>query len=131
MFPASRVETYVPPYGQTSSTPIFNVTSLAYEKNMNVYVKLNESINETCATVLFNGTNESIAGGLGTMITLKSAAKIVTSNLPISSESGIWSYTNVSCTGSKPFIIPLFCFFSMCEDCVITNDYSSTCEFYE
>lgn len=43
-----------------------------------------------------------------------------------------WSYTDINCTSyTKPFIIPYFCFFSLCSNCVKTFDYNDTCSFLE
>lgn len=129
VFPKSRNESNVQPYGQSDTTPIFNLTSYAYDNPINIYIKYNESIN-SCVTNAFRGFNFSSVKNMTK--TVSTSPQIINYAIPVQNNSYIWTYTNVSCVNNKlPFVIPYYCFFSMCDGCVITDDYNDNCEVYQ
>jgi len=47
-------------------------------------------------------------------------------------EGNIFSFTEINCSEhSGAFIIPYFCFFSICSECVLTSDFNDTCEVFQ
>ncbi len=55
VFPSSLNSSNVTPYGQTSSTPIWNITKQAYDENIDVYVKTNETV--SCLNITYSNSS--------------------------------------------------------------------------
>ena len=131
LFPSSRTENDTQPYGQNSTHGIWKVnSSVKHSEGVNVYVKLNESLNYSCVTDnTFTGYNYTNVSYIN--VSLTTSPKILFENL--TNQTGyIWTYTDINCSsGTQPFSIPYFCFFSICGSCVQTPDWNDTCDVYE
>lgn len=133
IFPTKRNQSNIQPYGQNSSTGIWKITTSAYDGNVDVYSKYNESIDSCVTKMEFRGQNFT-RSSLNNISTLN-ITNLTTSNqkllehLNTSNSGNIRTYTMINCSGySGKFIIPYFCFSSICSDCVKTNDWESNCQ---
>jgi hypothetical protein len=136
LFPKARNQSNIEPYGQNSTHGIWNVNNLGYGGNIDVYARYNESVDSCVTNMNLRGQNFS-KSALTNISTLNitnltiSPQKII-DNQSSSQVGNIRTYTTINCSGySGGFIIPYFCFFSICSDCVKTQDYDSLCEWYE
>lgn len=70
VFPISKDSKNVTPYGQTITTPIWNITNLAYDKSFDLYVKLNETQHSCLNETYSNSSNKSDGFILNTSLQL-------------------------------------------------------------
>ena len=78
VFPQTSSDKNVTPFTQTESRPIWNVSSLAYDEGIDIYVRTNETLN-ACLNITYtnnsfrqvNITNESIVWINGTEVNLR------------------------------------------------------------
>ena len=130
LFPKSRNETNIQPYGQNSTQSIWQLHSDAYHnQGTDVYVKYNNSVVTCVNKMLFVGWNNTANKQLNVTMTTTAQKLIENAN---SSTDNIWTYTDINCnaTVTSP-IVPLFCFFSLCTNCTKTTDWSDNCDVYE
>lgn len=128
LFPSSRNQTDIEPYGQNSTHGIFQIDTIDYhQEGIDVYVRYNESIDSCVTQNNFQSTNYSNNTNL--TVNLTTVGKKVIENLNDSGEPNyLWTYTNINCSEStNSFAIPYFCFWSLCTDCVLTSDRDDTC----
>ncbi len=93
VFPSSRNSTNVSPYGQGQNIPIWNLTNHAYDEEIDIYVKTNDSM-PSCLNVTYsnntlrmeNKTNETFVGIINTTIFL-SNNNLVKGNVVIFNQS--------------------------------------------
>jgi hypothetical protein len=113
VFAPSKNATNISPYKQTDKTPIWNVSNLAYDEPIDIYVKTNETI--SCLNVTYS--NESnISSPTSTTFILNQSYQKILSNISISSSKGIWNYWNLyDCPNI--FEIPYVFFSAICTDC--------------
>jgi len=119
VFPKNKDENNVSPFGQTNLTPIWNITSFAYDDSFDIYVKTNATLN-SCLNIEFrNNTN----------FTLPSGVYLNTSNQKICSDvvnntgsCGVWNY--VSLNNCSSFYLPWFEFQAICSNCTRTQNWS-------
>ena len=64
VFPKSKNQTNVTPYLQSDLAPIWNITNLAYDRNINIYVKTNETMNACINVTYSNNSNRSYTPAL-------------------------------------------------------------------
>jgi len=133
--PASANQSNIEPYGQNSSHGIWKVESFAYDGNIDIYSRYNNTENLTCVTQMeFRGQNFSV-NSLNNISTLN-ITNLTTSNQPIISDlnssltGNIRTYTQINCSeyGTSAILIPYFCFNSRCSNCVETSDFTDDCE---
>lgn len=115
-FPTASIQSNVTPYGQSNSTPIWNVSNDAYDDPFDIYVKANSSLN-SCINLTFSNSNSKVDG-----IVANTISQRIKNSLALNSYAGVWNYLDlVSCSG--PFLIPWFEWCGICSDCVKTSDY--------
>lgn len=135
IFPTSRNQTSIQPYGQNSSRGIWQVTSdVRHSEGVDVYVKYNNSMNSCVYNNKFVGNNYSIIGSNNTYlnISLTTDAQKIIEFANSTALTNIWTYTSINCTSTTAaFYLPYYCFFSLCSDCVKTFDWNDTCERFE
>jgi len=104
----------VTPYKQTNLTPIFNLTSQAYDDKMDIYVRSNQTFN-ACVNVTFSNTSKKDDG-----FKLNTSYQMISHNLSLSGGSGVWNYADArNCSGR--FIVPYYYYVSACSNCTITG----------
>ena len=127
LFPTSRAQTNIQPYGQNATASIFNVSSTEASHNgMDVYAKYNSTINTCVLNMWFTGYNYSVGARTNTTINLTTSAQEISINMTSYNSTSTWTYTDINCTTGS-IIFPYFCFFSICHDCVRTFDWNDTC----
>ena len=63
---------------------------------------------------------------------LSTVAQPIIKNLNTTNVGRVWTFTDINCSGSSSaFIIPYFCFMSLCSDCVKTFDWDEDCAYLE
>lgn len=137
IFPSKRNQSNIEPYGQNSSHGVWNVNTSAYhEQGVDIYAKYNDSITSCVTKMEFRGQNFSVStlNNISTLniTNLTTSAQKLIEGLNSSTLGNIRSYTMINCSGySGTFIVPYFCFFTLCSDCVKTQDWDDTCDVYE
>lgn len=129
MFPTKRNMTNIEPYGQSSTHGIWSMFSEAkHSEGVDVLVNLNNSIDTCVQSIRFSSYNYSISSN-STNVSITTNASSITYNMSTQTAQ-IFAYADIDCTNtSKKFILPNFCFFSLCTSCVRTTDWIDTCEF--
>ena len=104
----------VTPYGQTSLTPIFNITTMNYGgKNMNLSIYLNESM--SCVNLTYS-TDQYKSNG--TLLTNQSWQYFNT-NLEYNNVSSLFLWADYSCNYTNWYLFyPELYISGCCEDCV-------------
>jgi len=119
VFPKSNTQQNVTPYSQNNETPIWNVTSLAYDTPFDVYVKTNETLN-SCLNITF--TNSSVKGSLK----LNTTSQLIGNDtIPLTGSFDVWNWVDLN-NCSNRFEIPYFYWAAICTDCVLTEDFDET-----
>lgn len=96
----------------TCETPIYNITSTAYDDAFQLYVEFNESI-ESCINVTFDNDCTQ-AGG----IIVNSSWQELDSSVATGATTNIYSWADLySCTASSALLVP-WNFTARCVDCV-------------
>jgi len=126
-------QTFIPPFGNENGdgNPFFNVQSLAYgTEGIDIYVRYNESI-DSCATTWFEGKNQT-TGNLFN-VTLNTSAQILIDKFTTYEQNtNVSTWTNLSCSAeNSTLILPYFCWFSLCDSCIKTSDWSDNCDWTE
>lgn len=119
----SLTQNNVYPYGNANGNgnPFWSLNLTKFDHNTNIYVKYNESVNSCAVTRL--------SSSLGRNVIVNSTAKMLISNQTLSTPASISSLTNLSCSSNPgELILPIFCFYSLCNDCVHTYDAFDGCE---
>ncbi len=120
-FPTSKDSVNVTPYSQTSTKPIWNYTVSAYEKQVDAYIMLNESL-DSCLQLTFS--NDSITSN-STDVLINTTAQGIYSNLSANTGSfGMWNSLNLYNCSSR-FYLPWISFFGICSECVRTADWET------
>jgi len=115
--PKTSTSKNVTPYGQTSNTPIFNLTTYNYGgKNMNLFIYLNETF--SCVNLTASITLNKSDGFL-----LNNTWKDFKTNLTYLNNSKLWLWADYSCNYTywrlwKPDIKIRGC----CSDCVCSEE---------
>ena len=136
IFYSSRNQSNAEPWGQNSSTGIFQITSEAYDGDIDIYSRYNSSPDVCLTRQTFRGQNFSVSGL--TNISTLNITNLTTSNLPIladlnsSSVGNVRSYTMINCSEYDiSYVFEYFCFNSLCSDCVFTSDWTDNCDVME
>ncbi len=103
----------VTPYGQSSTVPIFNVTSFAYDMAANISLSLNETLSPDCINITFDTDNSKDGGRL---INTTDYPYITT--LSYGNSQGLWSWVDYSCPATPRWINATFVFKPCCILCV-------------
>ena len=132
IFPSQKNQSNIEPFGQNSSHGIWELRSLAYDGNISIWSRYNNSI-DTCVTKQeFRSQDFSVS--LNNSLSTLNITNLTTSNQPIISNlnsslvANIRSFTMINCSESTAkLIIPYFCFNSLCSECVLTQDRQDAC----
>lgn len=105
----------ITPYGQSSSKPIWNVSSKAYDKPMNISARLNQSIN-ACFKINFTNAATPYDG-----VQISTTPYNYINNMPVGGNYSLWSYgnsygCNYTIVGRR--IDPVFILDSQCTECL-------------
>jgi len=115
--PTSSVQDNITPYGQTNSTPIYNFTSLAYDRPINISVYWNDSTYEDrCANITFSLNNTREA----TDFKLTNISQELITNLSFGESQPIWAWLDLNaseCNNPRWINIDLI-WDSYCFECV-------------
>lgn len=113
IFPNSYNQKNITPYGQTSTTPIWNLTSYANE-NFSVSIKLNESLN-SCINVTYSNTSSKDDGHI-----LTTSDQVFYRNITTDSSATFFSWTDLfSCNYTAiRYAIFEFIFTPCCDRCL-------------
>lgn len=128
-----RNQSDVEPYGQNSSHGVWRIDNLAYDGNIDVYLRYNESVNSCLTKQQARGQNFTNSG-LNNMSTLNitnitTTAQKLIENLNTTTYGNIRRYSTINCSGSNLTLIhPHICLFSLCTNCAKPFDWSSNCE---
>jgi hypothetical protein len=96
--PKSAIAKNVTPYGQTSNTPIFNLTTYNYGgKNMNLSIYLNESNPNSCVDISINTNSTKPTSGSLFNITNQTWIDFST-NLTYLNNTKLWLWADFSCS---------------------------------
>jgi len=110
--PQNPSQQNVTPYGQSSTTPIINLTSFGYEMPFYLYMKTNEThscVNDTIAT----SSNKS------TGIQLTSSYQTIASNVTNEDSVGLWAWADYGCDYTTwKLWLPTWDIKTCCRDCV-------------
>ncbi|MHA1827896.1 MAG: hypothetical protein ACTSX6_04530, partial [Candidatus Heimdallarchaeaceae archaeon] len=114
---ASSNDYNVSPKGQSSTSPIRNVTNEAYDDKIDLYVRTNDTI--SCMNITFyNSSNRTV----GTSVLLNTSYQIILSNISVNSWKGIWQYYNLrGCSALMEF--PWFYYSAICSDCYFDSSF--------
>lgn len=135
IFPTSRNESDIQPYGQNSSHGIWQVNSTEYHhQGVEIYAQYNESIDSCVTQMRFKGNNLSQANNSIQSVNitdLTTSGQLITTGLNNTNAANIWTYTDIACSeATANLILPYFCFNSICRDCIHTADWDTNCLVY-
>jgi len=127
-----RNESNAEPAGQNSSHGIFQITSQAYDGDIDIYTRYNNSPHACLTRQEFRGQNftaSSLTNTLNITNLTRFNQKLVES-LNSTATANIFAFSMVNCSEYTFPFIPweYFCFSSLCTDCVITADAQDSCE---
>ncbi len=134
VFYSSRNQSNVEPYGQNDSHGIFQIASLAYDGNIDIYSRYNNSPHSCLTTQEFRGQNFTVSSltNISTLniTNLTTSNQILVSDLNNSAVGNIRAYSMVNCSAfTFPFIpFTYFCFNSMDSEAVKTQDWQDDCQ---
>ena len=116
VFAFSQSQRNISPFGQNDETPIWNITSQAYDERFDVYVRL-ENITNSCLNQTWSNSTDREAG-----INMTDSYQILCPQVPTGDDScNSWNYIDLnSCTNR--FEIPYFIFAATCSSCVLDID---------
>ena len=131
--PKSANESGLEPAGQNSSHGIWKVVSFAYDGNISVWARYNESI-DTCVTQMeLRGQNFSVS--TNNSLSTLNITNLTTFNQQIISdqnstlEGSIRTITMINCSADTGrFILRDTCFNSRCSECTETQDFQDSCD---
>jgi len=110
--PKTATSKNVTPYGQTSQTPILNITPWNYDKNMTLQIRLNETV--SCVNITASNSSSKSNGLL-----LNTTFQNLTWIEPNSGTYGIWMWADYDCTGNQWYLYqPEIILRGCCEGCV-------------
>ena len=120
MFARSRIQKNLTPYGQKNTTPIYNITSIAYDDSFTVYMKTNSTFLNSTPTSRINVTFSNTSSRIGETILNHSYQNICGNITTNGTSCGLWSYIDLGNYTGR-YIIPYFFFTTICSNCTITN----------
>jgi len=106
-------ENNVTPLGQTNTTPVWNITNLAYDTDINISIRVNQTWDHYNITFSNNNTKSS-----DFLLTNTSQFLV---NITLANWTGVWAWHDSNVTGIR-FIIDYFEFSSICFTCFPTFD---------
>ena len=115
--PTSNAQENITPYGQTDSIPIWNFTSLGYDKPINISVYWNNSSYEpVCANITLSLDNTRDAGDFK----LTNESQTLIPNLAFQQNQSVWAWLdlNASQCGNPRWINIDLVWESYCTECV-------------
>ncbi len=124
VFPTSKDSKNVSPFGQKDDIPIWNLSNLAYDRPIDVYVKTNLTPDRINITYT-NSSNQS--NPADTIFILNETYVKILDNVSIDTGSnifykGIWNYINLFNVSNR-FELAYVYFTTICSDCVFDERY--------
>ena len=105
MFPSSKDSKNVTPEGQTSSTPVWNVTNHAYDEEIDIYVRTNETLN-LCMNGTFSNNSDRQDRILNESFTWINGTAVQLANSNLLNGSGVvWNQTDMEVIGANNYTI--------------------------
>lgn len=124
VFARTRDDKNLTPFKQSPTIPIWNVTNLAYDQQVNIYVKTNETIPRLNITYV-NSSNQSNSADLN--FVLNQSYELILNNLTVNftgssrTDKGIWNYIDLYNITNR-FVMPWVFFAAHCDECVVDKD---------
>ncbi len=137
IFPTSRNQSDIEPYGQNTSTGIWRINSSAYDDPFDIYVRYNKSIDSCVVNNTFAGMNLTFNQSKQMKFNVSSLSttyqKLMVGVNETTDEKDIFTFTDILCGGNNtdPFVIPWYCFRARCQECVETFDFNENCSWSE
>ena len=114
VFPTTKDDVNLTPYGQTNDTPIWNYSVQAYDDPVDAYIYVNESVN-ACMDISFSNTSTLSSSN----VIITTSAQQIYSGLTEGDTFGMWNDIDLNdCSGR--YYLPWFTFVGICSDCVKT-----------
>ncbi len=112
--PQTNSSKNVSAYGQTSTTPIYNLTTTNYGGDMNLSIKLNESF--SCLNITWNSTGNTKPSGNK----LNTTYQEIVTNVEYLNNTQIWLWADFeNCNASEQRVLSPYLFVEgYCVDCV-------------
>ena len=110
--PRTNSSTDVSAYGQTTTKPLFNITTENYGKDMNLSIRLSES--NTCLNIILSDNSTKSTGD-----NLSTSWTEISNNSGYLTNNNFWAWADLdNCNASEQRILnPKFEFNSYCDDC--------------
>ena len=116
VFANTKDDKNLTPYGQSNTTAIWTVDSLAYEDPFDLEIRVNESL-DNCLNITWS--NDTTKDG-GTIIS--TTHQEVCNDVAVDGSCSLWNWVDLENCTSR-YEIPWFDFSAICKDCVRTEDY--------
>ena len=119
-YPPSNNSVNVTPYGQTSSIPIYNITTKSLEKNMTLAWRFNEPLSGNCMNITWSSNSTYNASQTINITTSTiSTYQIVRSNMNATDQNiGIWLWLHLyNCSRATPYFTPNISLKTCCSGC--------------
>ena len=112
--PAGLSSKNVTPWGQTSTIPAYNISHLNYDQNMNISIKLNESLN-SCINLTVSSNSSKSSGFI-----LNTSYQDVSTDISLGTYSSMFFWADLySCNRTAyAYFYPTFYLRGCCKDCV-------------
>lgn len=113
-------------YCTSKSTPIWNITCLAYDQKCNYFIKFNQTVNSSLLKVrTLNGIDSTTGRYNSSAILINASSQMVCANVSqLTGYCGIWTWEDLTAnTTSQTSIDFNFTRFSFCDNCVRTFDW--------
>jgi len=113
VFFSSRTAKDVTPRGQGSTRPIWNITNQAYDTDINISIRVNQTYDFYNITFSRNNTKTSSL--------LLTNSSLFLTNVTFNRSAGVWAWHDINVTNVR-FFIDYFDFSSICSECNPTFD---------
>tara|TARA_Y100000034_G_scaffold130806_1_gene190204 strand:- start:8225 stop:11056 length:2832 start_codon:yes stop_codon:yes gene_type:complete len=125
VFAPSRFAQNVTPYSQSDSMGIFNLTNLAYDEAIDLYMRTNATVNECLNITTVNDPNR-FAVGKNSVLLDETFQKITNTAVQWDDKeqtsTEMWTWVDLGNCSSR-FELPWFEFAAICSDCVYSEGY--------
>jgi hypothetical protein len=126
VFPKSNSQKNVTPYGQTNSIPIRNLTGLNYDDGLDLYIKINDTLN-SCLNITFHNDSNTSKGTpiLLSNTTSKAYYRICQNVTPYTNvgtydNCDIYAWFTLNNCSSR-FEIPYITYAAVCSGCYLNK----------
>ncbi len=136
--PTEANQSDLEPFGQNSTHGIWKADSFAYDGNISIWARYNNTVNLSCVTEMnFRGQNFTLS--TNNSVSTLNITNLTVSNQPIISNlnstyfGNIKTFTMINCSeyGASALLVPFFCFNSLDSRAVLTQDFQDSCDVVE